>query len=377
MKLTDEESLRRWLHAEADQAEVGPAPVEAVFRRYRAARTRRLAVLGAGAALLATAVAVLIIRPSGGPAGKPPGLSAPTGSGVFATGTANGKRWWLAAVNLANYGPFCLPGVVVNGQNGDLLQPGFLRGLDIGNVAFLAPDPGRPAAGFAFLRLRPGVTSLAASLGDGTRLDLRPVTVTACGQHFRLAGFRWPRQGVTRITARSAQGHLVGYTPPAEIFDPASPFQAGTWVNVQGEAGNAAGGEIGSGRIGGTSWRMDVTLGPEGECFTAHLGQPGGLGSASVCAPVSAPPRGAALTSVPYARQAGAVVWYMGIVSGRTAYLKAHLSDGRTARLAPEVVGGRLYIAVAVRDGVRLTRLTLYRADGQVLADVTSLPPGQ
>jgi hypothetical protein len=177
---------------------------------------------------------------------------------------------------------------------------------------------------------------------------------------------------VTRITARSAQGHRVGYTPPAEIFDPASPLQAGTWVNVQGEAGNAAGGEIGSGRIGGTPWRMDVTLGPEGECFTAHLGRPGDLGSASVCAPVSAPPRGAALTSVPYARQAGTVVWYMGIVSGRTAYLHAHLSDGRTARLVPEVVGGRLYIAMAVRDGVRLTRLTLYRADGHVLAEVSS-----
>ena len=38
MKLTDEETLRRRLHAEADRAEVGPAPVEAVFRRYRAAR---------------------------------------------------------------------------------------------------------------------------------------------------------------------------------------------------------------------------------------------------------------------------------------------------------------------------------------------------
>src|SRR6185369_355098 len=243
-----------------------------------------------------------------------------------------------------------------------LLQPGFLPGLGIGNVAFLAPEPGRPAAGFAFLWLRPGVSGVTARLGDGTRLDLRPVTVSVCGQGFRLAGFRWPRQGVTRISARSAQGHPIGYTPSADIFDPASPLQSGSWVNLQGAAGNAAAGEIGSGRIGGTPWRMNVTLGPEGECFTAHLGRPGGLGSASVCAPVSAPPRGAALTSVPYARQAGTVVWYMGIVSGRTAYLQAHLSDGRTARLVPEVVGGRLYIAMAVRDGVRLTRLTLYRA---------------
>ena len=377
MELTDEESLRRRLHAEADQAEVGPAPVEAVFRRYRAARTRRLAVLASCAAVLAAAVAVLVIRAQAGPAGKPPSLGSPPGNGVFAAGTANGRSWSLAAVNLAGVKPWCLPGVVVNGQNGDLLQPGFLRGMAIGNVAFLAPDPGRPAAGFAFLWLRPGVTNVTASLGDGTRLDLRPVTVSLCTQRFRLAGFRWPRQGVTRITARSAQGHQVSYTPPADIFNPASQFQDGLWWNVQGETGNAAGGEIGSGRIGGTPWRMEVTLGPQGECFTAHEGHPGAAGWASICAPVSPPPRGAALTSVPFARDAGALVWFMGTVNGRTAYLRAHLSDGQVTRLVPTVLGGRKYIAVGVREGVRMTRLTLYGAHGQVLADVTSLPRAQ
>jgi hypothetical protein len=377
VKLTDEETLRRQLHAEADQAEVGPAPVEAVFRRYRAARTRRLSALAAGASVLAAAVAVLVIRPSGGPAVRSPGLSGPPGSGVFAAGTANGRKWSLAAVNLAGPGYRCLPGVVIDGQNGDLLQPGFLPGMALGNAAFLAVEPGRPAAGFAFLWLRPGVTGVTASLGDGTRLALRPVTVSVCGQHFRLAGFRWPRQGVTRITARSPQGHRIGYTPPVAIFTPDSPFQDGLWVNVQGAAGNAAAGEIGSGRIGGTPWRMDVTLGPEGECFTAHEGPPGAVGSASICAPVSAPPRGAALTSVPFARPAGTLVWFMGTVNARTAYLRAHLSDGRVTRLVPTVVGGRKYIAVGVREGTHLTRLTLYGAHGQVLADVTSLPRGK
>ena len=377
MKLTDEEDLRRRLNAEADRVEVGPAPVEEVFRRYRTGRTRRLAAVVSGAAVLAAAVTVLVIRAPGGPAGKPPGLGSPPGAGVFAAGTANGRRWSLSAVNLADPGYRCLPGVVVNGQNGDLLQPGFLPGLGLGNVAFLAPDPGRPAAGFAFLWLRPGVTNVAASLGDGTRLDLRPVTVSLCTQRFRLAGFRWPRQGVTRITARSAQGHQVSYTPPADIFNPASQFQDGLWWNVQGETGNAAGGEIGSGRIGGTPWRMDVTLGPEGECFTAHEGKPGAAGWASICAPVSPPPRGAALTSVPFARDAGALVWFMGTVNGRTAYLRAHLSDGQVTRLVPTVLGGRKYIAVGVREGVRMARLTLYGAHGQVLADVTSLPRAQ
>src|SRR5690242_19697700 len=124
--LTDEAELRRQLHAEADLAEVGPAPVDAVFRRCRAARTRRISALGAGAALLAGRSPVLVRRPSGGAGGQATRLNGAAGARGFGGGTANGKRWWLAAVNLAGLRPWCLPGVVVNGQNGDLLQPGFL-----------------------------------------------------------------------------------------------------------------------------------------------------------------------------------------------------------------------------------------------------------
>jgi hypothetical protein len=60
---------------------------------------------------------------------------------------------------------------------------------------------------------------------------------------------------------------------------------------------------------------MDVTLGPDGECFTAHEGRPG---------------------SCPW--------WW----------------------------GGRNYIAVGVREGTRVTSLTLYGGHGQVLAEVSS-----
>jgi len=127
------------------------------------------------------------------------------------------------------------------------------------------------------------VSRVTADLGDGTRRGLRPVTVTVCGQRFRLTGLRYPRQGVTRITARSARGRLIGYTPLADYFNPASPLQDGTWFNDQGAVGNVASGQIGSGSISGTSWRMKVTLGPEGECF--------GSDTPSVCAPVGGPPR--------------------------------------------------------------------------------------
>ena len=365
MKLTDEAALRRRLHEEVDLAEISPAPVEAVFQRCRAVRAWRLAAAITGLAVIAVGVGVLAVRTPGRTLPSPTG---PAGGGVFASGTANGSVWRLAAVDLADPGYRCLPGVVVNGQNGDLLQRGFLPGPALGGVAFWAPYPGRPAAGFAFLHLRPGVSRVTAHLGDGTRLGLRPVTLTVCGQRFRLAGFRYPRQGVTRITARSARGP-IGYTPLADYFNPASPLQDGTWMNDQGAVGNVASGQIGAGSIGGTPWSMQVTLGPNGECFYSQAG-------ASLCTTVGAPSKGAPLTPIPFRVSGGAVIWiwYPGTVDARTTHLLAHLSNGTTRRLAPAVVGGRKYFVLAVAKGARPTRLTLYDTHRHVLADITSFP---
>jgi hypothetical protein len=390
VKPTDEAALRRRLHEEFDLAEVGPAPVEKVFRSHRAARAWRLSAIASGLAVIAAAAGVLVARSPGGPTGPhgpsgqhgfsttPNASNGPARGGVFASGDADGRRWQLAALNLANPGYRCLPAVALDGQDGDLLQPGFLPGLTLGNVAFLAVHPGRPGIGFAFLHLRPGVSNITASLGDGTRLRLRPVTVTVCGQPFRLAGFKYPRQGVRRITARSAQGRSISYTPLPDYFNPASSFQAGTWINEQGATTSVASGQIGSGSTDGASWRMQVTLGPDGECFASQIG-PGDLGqpgAASICAPVGGTPKGASLTPLPYAMPTGTLVWYTGTVNARTAYLQAHLSNRRTIRLVPAVVGGRKYIVVGAGAGVRLTRLILYDAQGHVLADLASFPRG-
>ena len=73
---------------------------------------------------------------------------------------------------------------------------------------------------------------------------------------------------------------------------------------------------------------------------------------------------------------AGALI-YAGTVNARTAYLRAHLSNGRTTPLVPAVVGGRKYIVVAVGKGVKLTRLILYDTHQHVLADITSFPRGK
>lgn len=388
MKLTDETALRRRLHEELDLAGIPPAPVDAVFEHHRAVRARRLVALACGTAVVAATVGVLAVHAARGPARALPERSSqpstgtvssapnpPPRGGVFATGTANGIRWRLAAVNLADPGYRCLPGVVLDGQDGDLLQPGFPPGLALGNVAFLAVNPGRPGAGFAFLRLRPGVSGVTAHLGDGTRLDPRTVTVTVCGQRLRLAGFEYTRQAVSRITARSAQGRPIGYAPLPGIFNPAGSFQTGTWINVEGAAGNVASGDIGSGSIGGSPWRMQVTLGPDGECFASTIGPAGAVGGASLCRPVGAPPEGASIAPLPYAGQAGAVIWYPGTVNARTAYLLARFSNGTTTRLVPVVVAGRKYAVLGVGQGVRVTSLTLYDSHRHVLAKVRSFTP--
>jgi len=68
-----------------------------------------------------------------------------------------------------------------------------------------------------------------------------------------------------------------------------------------GSGRQVASGQIGSGSIGGTSWRMKVTLGPEGVCF--------GSDTPSVCAPVGAPSKGASLAPIPFPIPPGAVIW--------------------------------------------------------------------
>src|SRR5450755_979296 len=108
VKLTDEAALRRRLHEELDLAEIAPVPVDAVFRRYRAVRVRRLAAITSGVAVIAAVLGVLAVRALPGLSSRArPGTTfkAPDRSarrGVFASGTTNGRRWRLAAVNLAD-----------------------------------------------------------------------------------------------------------------------------------------------------------------------------------------------------------------------------------------------------------------------------------
>lgn len=411
-----ERELRARLHGELTRVRPPAPPVDAVLTRGRALRARRRRRAGAGLAVLAAAaVGVALTAP-----GAPPSHRAPTVTlnvpdprapgGVFASGTAAGRPWRLAARDIADPGPDCLPAVLLDGHDGDLLAAGRTGPVPpITNVAFLTQAPARPGAAFVFVQLRPDVTRVTARLGSGRTLVVRPVTVTRCGEPFRLAGFASGPRGVRVITAYARTGGREDYTPPPGTFGqpilPPGRVSAGLWSNSGAGTRVDAAGRIGSGRIGRLSWTVSVTLGGEGQCYlgashgkvaaTRGAGAPGwstrttsipatgapqppatAVTRSSVeCQPPQAPPRHAGLSWLPIDVLTGhQIAGFAGTLSSRTSYLVATMADGSTRRLTPAVVAGRKYFALVVRPGARAVRLTLYDGTGHRFATTTFSP---
>jgi hypothetical protein len=406
VKSTEERVLRQRLREETSQIENGPAPVDAILRRGRAIRARRRGAAVSSVAVLAVAAAVTASMQAFGTPGNPAPVSGPghpaghavtlnaadprAPGGVFASGTAGGSPWRLAVRNIAGPAPWCLPAVMLNSRDGDILYypPG--HAPLISNTAFLtdpgSTDPGgtdpggQPGTGYAFAEVGSGVTRLAVTLRDGTRLIVRPVTVRLCGQRFHLAGFGYPAAGIAQLAAYLGNRATFSYHPPGTLFGPRASAPGafagpGLWYNTK-SGGSAANGPIGSGQTGGVRWRLSMSLGSAGQCYTGSASRPGLHGSAEECLPVQAPPAGAALSWVPFpATAATGLTGYAGLVSPRTGYVIAHLSDGTTRKLAPIDMGGRKYFGLAVGQGIRLARVTMYDAAGRAFASTTAIPP--
>jgi hypothetical protein len=311
---------------------------------------------------------------------------------VVAAGTAGGAAWQLSLRNIAGQGSGCLPAVMLDGTDGDLLAgPALSQGIT--SSAFLDNAPGHPGAGFAVLQVTPAVTRLTAIFRNGTTLALHPAALRACSRQLHLAGFAYPASGVAQITAYSSGqfASTARETPPASLFGgtaaaggsatPAAPLRLapGVWAHLGATPPDTATGTIGSGRLGtgqagAGRWRVTVTLGAAGECFAGAALGAGAYTGSTACQPIGLPPATAVLRPLVFSAPAR-LSGYGALVSPRAATVLATLSSGRTERITPVTVGGRSYLALAVPSGTTLTRLTLDDRSGRAFATVTSIPP--
>lgn len=302
--------------------------------------------------------------------------------GTFAAGSVAGRTWRMSVQDIATPGAGCQPAVTVNGMDADPLYPGPARATPVGDPAFMAPGPPMRSAGFAFIRVPADAARvwLEPPTSRGLRLGMRPVTVTSCGQRFRLVGFAYPLAATLRIHA-TFPAATTSYTAPAVLSDPrpslADPQIDGVWQDTDLAHARVTTATLATGRAFGQRWSMRVALGTAGDCFTlssAYIDDSVNARPelASSCGPVAAPHGPDTIMALGLASSAydGLGVGYAVSVSPRTVRLTAYLSDGVIVAVTPVAVGGRRFAAFFVPGPAHLTRLSWDDPAGQELTDV-------
>jgi hypothetical protein len=378
----DDQTIRRRLRDEFGSLEISPAPVVAVTWRGKAIRARRRGVAGGLAAV--AVVAVLAVRAAQGPAPATVTVNAPrpgAPGGVFASGTADGKPWRMAVRNIATDPGtrWCLPAVMLNGRDGDVLFKTGSGPPSFGNPAVLTQIPGFPGIRMLFTQVGQRTTQLTAMFTNGTMLTVRPVRVSACGQHFHLAGFAFAQSRGAVSALDSGPGEALSFSYPRK-----GPGD-GIWLNTDNSradvAASQAASPIGAGTVAGQIWHIRTALGLDGQCYTAQLqalrhGRYG-RGQSSECVPVAAPPRTIALSWVSVPGATTNLTGYAGLVNPRTRTVLVSISDGTTRTVRPVNVAGRAYVAFVVPPGCHVIRLRLTQAAGAVYATTSALPPAR
>jgi hypothetical protein len=386
--MSEDPGMRRRVRGLLQSVEPPPVPMDEITRRAGTIRLRR-AVGGIGLAGLVAAVAVLV--PGAATRTAPAQPTAPRmvqmtvssadgagPGGVFARGMADGRQWRLAVQNVADAGSACQPAVVLNGQNADPLFPDPSMLTPAGNPSFVTGTEPVPGAAYGFLRVPAAVTQLVVHVGAEPPMSLRPVTVTACGEHFRLAGFAVGVSGPVRIAAYSAAGAAAPYTVPSSLIWPQllidTSQKAGAWQNLDVSRGFGSWHVIAHRGPGSFPWRIRTALGAFGECYTLSGVQPGPASDTTVCGPMGAPGAAQSIVSLPSNDLYGVgITGYAFSVSPGTARVVAGLSRGHSLQLTPAAANGRRYVAFAVINAT-VTWLTWYDAAGRVLASTTALP---
>jgi hypothetical protein len=364
------------------------APVDAIVRRGRGIRLRRAVTVAGGLGVVAIIAAATLLPSPPAPVPQPPplpvtvpasGIAGP--DGVFASGTADGHAWRLAAQDIADPGYRCIPAITVNGTDADLVSP------DPGNGADVAIGAAAPGIGFAFVQVPDGIEGLIV---DGQE-SVPAIAVTVCAQHYRVAGLAYRLKHPPRLTAQYAgpawpktKHSTAGGSPDWPAVYPlplisaqppgvAGPQTYGLWNHVR-EAGTKPTRAL---LASGTAWSIELIFGAAGDCY--QFISPGSPGDpeTSVCGPISTPEGPETIMAMPLSYPPvglKAPTGYAVQVSPDTARLRATASDGSTQLVTPRVVAGRRYAAFVIGTSLRLERLTWLDAAGKAFASTTSLP---
>jgi hypothetical protein len=359
----------------------------------RVIRTRwaRVAAVPLLAGLVAAA-ALLIPRPHPATRLAAPGqraaitnTTAAGGSGAFAGGTAGGRQWQLDVQDIADPGSRCLPGVSIDGNDAYPLFAGQHPQSPVGDPAFVTLGPESPGAGFAFLQVPPDADWLWADPVGGFQLGVAPVTVTACGQQFRLVGFAYPLTAPLRIHLSFRDRPEASYAVPYALSAPRAsledPQVDGVWQGPDGTHGEVASGTIASGQTLGEQWSIGVLFGTAGDCFTIRTSLLGDSTSSrpertTACGPVSTPEGPSTIMVLPVGspRPGSQGVGYAISVGSGADHLTAELSDGSNVSARPIVVAGRKYAAFFVPDTLHMFWLNWVDANDRPIAGFTGLP---
>jgi hypothetical protein len=302
--------------------------------------------------------------------------AAPAGWDLFAAGTANGHPWRLNVSDVADSGGACIPAVVLNGQDADLLLPPSDNDLipPAGAPSVLTGTTDAPGASFAFFRVPPSVTRLVVSAGPTMRLTLTPVTETVCGQRFRLAGFGFDSAEPVRITAYPAG---AGYVLPSSLIKPSpSPQQLdGSWQNLDLSAGPGTPRLVSGGTIAGHPWNIDLRLGDQGECFSLNVPGAAHAGSPPACGMLIVGGNQPLYELVPVVTGTTMLYGYAFPLGAQDcSQVSVKLADGQTVTVPPVTVSGLRLVAVAT--AAPMTGITFKDAAGKVLSTDTFSPPG-
>jgi hypothetical protein len=293
-----------------------------------------------------------------------------------------GSIWRMAVQDVAGAAGQCQPAVTVNGTDADPLYPGLPRATPVGDPAFMTPGAAMPGVGFAFIKV-PADTSWVrldpASIG-GLMLAMAPVTVTSCGERFRLVGFAYPLAGTLRIRA-SFPAASGSYTVPAARSNPqlslAVPQVDGVWQDTDTAHAHVTTATLNTGLVFGHRWSIRVAFGTAGDCFTLSssylddsINAP--YQQATLCGPVSTVHGPATIMALDLGSPVddGLGTAYAVSVSPGTVRLTAHLSGGGVMSVTPVSVAGREYAAFFVPGPGQLARLSWDNAAGQEVAGV-------